>query len=576
MAHANQFEAGLVTLSLIKMIDGFETCKSLLESMLVTSEEASWVAGVRGCTHEQGSDPWRFDPCCNPEVAFTECCPIRDVEEKTIVIKSVSPAPQCNASLSEELLNALLSFSMAHKLRTDKHTGCTAVRNRKLPPKKMENLFQFLDTCYDLIFTGKTKSGKETCQKDNECYTEKCEQSSGSPDYGAGSGYGSGGGSSANPAKRCRIPYGDYEGPFTTCGIDNMDPMLLNWLRKEIGASADVSMETLRAEIFDRYAEETCAGSSAENGGACMLDATSDQCNSNVFNYLGSHEPFASVYIDKSKEDESACGSTADRKWFGHEVHFLREDQDEGAQHYAAGRKDANTFREVLGCVCTDPWSAAWTCTRTTVALNQYTGMQNFSWDWDWFPDPSSQGGSLLQTNYIDEPPDGGMLKCRLTNFDDATRYSFSRRTWTPMSPPITSQELCDAMSQTLKSINAWQTSTTVAASFQTFKTTYEWLFDEAVGEWVKVKMSSASKEWCEWEKACNHRPWVESEEECVTAYKTGELALKGDSFCAQCDGPYCWDISSPTQCVYKSINEDSRCTGVGGVWQSDTWQCAV
>ena len=107
-----------------------------------------------------------------------------------------------------------------------------------------------------------------------------------------------------------------------------------------------------------------------------------------------------------------------------------------------------------LGCVCTDPWSAAWTCTRTTVALNQYTGMQNFSWDWDWFPDPSSQGGSLLQTNYIDEPPDGGMLKCRLTNFDDATRYSFSRRTWTPMSPPITSQELCDAMSKTLKSTN--------------------------------------------------------------------------------------------------------------------------
>jgi len=70
-------------------------------------------------------------------------------------------------------------------------------------------------------------------------------------------------GSTDSSKKRCRVPMGDFEGPFAACAIDNMDGMLLNWLRKKVGVSSSDSVENFKAKIHDLYAEETCAGSTA-------------------------------------------------------------------------------------------------------------------------------------------------------------------------------------------------------------------------------------------------------------------------------------------------------------------------
>ena len=42
--------------------------------------------------------------------------------------------------------------------------------------------------------------------------------------------------------KTCSTPYEDWEGPFMQCALDNADPMLINWLRKNLGARARESV----------------------------------------------------------------------------------------------------------------------------------------------------------------------------------------------------------------------------------------------------------------------------------------------------------------------------------------------
>ena len=145
--------------------------------MLTTSEVATWVPGQRRCSFEYYSADWLEDPCCNPAKAFEQCCALRDVRETTTLIDSATPAEQCDASVSAQLTNALMSYSMAHKLRNDPAVGCAAERKKKFTSKTMDNLFKFMDTCYDILYEGKTKAGLETCNSDSECYT-RCQASS--------------------------------------------------------------------------------------------------------------------------------------------------------------------------------------------------------------------------------------------------------------------------------------------------------------------------------------------------------------------------------------------------------------
>jgi hypothetical protein len=62
----SQFYNMITALSVIKMVDGFESCKLLLESMLTTSETLTWMPGQRRCTEEWYTEAWDLDPCCNP------------------------------------------------------------------------------------------------------------------------------------------------------------------------------------------------------------------------------------------------------------------------------------------------------------------------------------------------------------------------------------------------------------------------------------------------------------------------------------------------------------------------------
>ena len=64
-------------------------------------------------------------------------------------------------------------------------------------------------------------------------------------------------GSMGGQQKTCSQPVEDWEGPFIACALDNADPMLINWLRKTLGARAR-ARERLRLCTQLKYCAQTC------------------------------------------------------------------------------------------------------------------------------------------------------------------------------------------------------------------------------------------------------------------------------------------------------------------------------
>ena len=254
------------------------------------------------CTADS-EEAWLEDPCCNPRKAFEQCCPLRDVQKSVTLIDSVLPDQQCDKTVEASLENALMSYSMAYKLRNDPNAGCTAARKKKFSQEQYSQLYQFYTTCNDILFKGKTKAGNMQCNNDDECYT-KCQSSS---IMSGGPG-----------GKTCSKPYGDYEGPFFECALDNADPMLLNWIRKNVGVSAAEPLSKLKKIVHSKFAEDSCTGDAGANGAVCLLNIPQGQCDANVFNYAPTPGFYSAsaIFVDRTKSNESTCNSASGRQWY--------------------------------------------------------------------------------------------------------------------------------------------------------------------------------------------------------------------------------------------------------------------
>jgi hypothetical protein len=528
------FSSMLSSFSIIPMLDGLQGCMGLLENMLTTNEIEMFMPGERRVCNTTRNDPgWSSDPCCNANLAFTKCCGLRAVRQNVTVITSVRPADVCDSSKSGILGNALMGYSMAHQIRSDPVAGCTAVRKDKVNRKKMKHLYKFMDTCYDILFHGKTKAGLAECKSDSECYTGRCGQQS-AYSYGGASG-----------KRTCQLPMEDFEGPFAACALDNIDPTLLNWLRKKLGVSSKDPIDLLKQKIYDAYAEETCVGPGADDA-VCIFDATKDECENNIFNLYKSYEnqPETSVqklwiYVDDNMSDQAACNANAGRRW-----------------------------HDQFGCVCASDSSTrkshdegpGSSCRKQELNYAEIEGLREVN-DWN--------GRNDLETNFLDTSPDSAR-KCRILNIQMLFSYT------------NTSAQICDAWSKAFKHINGWQTTPAVAADYVTFAPSYKWEWRED-GTFERVKTGNGSKTWCEFEKNCNHKPWDSSagtQESCVDPYVTGPLRSRGEFFCAQCDGPWCWETSVQSQCLYAHAWDRETCAVSGGLWiPEDTYgwgTCAV
>jgi hypothetical protein len=577
-----------LALSLIPLVDGIQDCEDLLESMLTKSETPVWVPGVRMCTADS-EEAWLRDPCCNPQKAFEQCCPLQDVQTSVTLIDSVLPDQQCDKTVEALLDNALMSYSMADKLRNDPNAGCTAMRKKKSSPEKDKQLYKFYETCSDILFQGKTKAGNEECNNDDECYT-KCQ------------------------SKTCSIPYGDYESPFFECALDNADPMLLNWIRKTVGVSAAEPLSKLKKTVNSKFAENSCTGAAGANGAVCLLNIPQGKCDANVLNYAPNAGFYSApaIFVDRTKSDESTCNSASSRQWYstplnmtldpikedfgrcppgtdaadceGDDDSILRRKRQQNhlrkkmrlwsarrekgtASSKLLGNEYGNRRRllgnrrqggeedgisttsgefsdndygpvwyapefksEILGCVCKD--SNDFECQRVTLDWHSMETLQQ-----DGSPLlPSWSQPPSLKTEFLQDAPDQSRGQCRLSAFDANSQWQFD--TWNldlgDVSPARSiSEHLCTALGKTVAKVNGWGVDS-VTGYYESFNPEYEWIYNDAEGTYKREQTSPGSQQWCEFDTGCNHRPWdptAASLSKCVTDYQSdGPKAAQGAS----------------------------------------------
>jgi hypothetical protein len=222
----------------------------MLESMIKTSNTMVWTSGQRSCEEKWGTDEWKEDPCCNPAKAFEQCCGLKTELQNIPVIDSISiPAAKCDVDKHGFKLNsALLSFSTVDRLRRDSAMGCAAARKKKFSQKSFSLLFDFIELCERRIYNGETKAGQKTCNQDSECYTT-CDANN----------------------NKCAVPFAGPEKAFLQCGLDHMDPALVNWLRKNNGVSSLDRSNALEKALQSKYAEDRCTGPS-QDVGVCLVD----------------------------------------------------------------------------------------------------------------------------------------------------------------------------------------------------------------------------------------------------------------------------------------------------------------
>jgi hypothetical protein len=574
------FSLQLGALSLIPLIDVIQDCEDLLESMLTKSETPVWVPGVRRCTADS-EQAWLNDPCCNPQKAFEQCCPLQDVQKSVTLIDSVLPDQQCDKTVEASLDNALMSYSMAYKLRNDPNAGCTAARRKKSSQEQHSQLSKFFQTCSDIIFNGKTKAGNNKCNNDDECYT-KC-QSSSILMLGGSEG------------KTCSKPHADYESPFLECVLDNADPMLLNWIRKSLGVSAAEPLSKLKKTVHSKFAENICTGPAGKYGAVCLLNIPQAQCDVNVFNYEPNpgFYPAPAIFVDRTKSNESTCNSASGRQWYSTPLNVTtyemsaprfsappqedlgRRQQQLNYDGYSGpvGYEPEFKFEsEILGCVCTG-------------SVMMYSECQRVDLHWDsvateWRLRSWSQLPSL-KTEFLQDAPDTSHGQCRLSAFDADSRQAFDTtelESGHDSSARSISEHLCTALGKTVAKVNGWDVDS-VTGYYESFNPEYEWIYNDAEGTFNRTQTSPGSQQWCEFETGCNHRPWdntAASHSKCVTDYQTnGTKAAQGSSFCAQCEGPWCWEISSPSKCLMYA-DDKSSCEAKDGLWLEETRQCAV
>ena len=545
-----EFEQQLGALSLIRMIDGFDRCSALLESMLIMKPVEALIAGRRACPVDKayGTEAWKDDPCCNPAKEFEQCCALASVKSVKTVIESVAPSDQCDASLEEQLNGVLLGYQAVYKMRNDPVEGCAAERKKVTSPQRMVELFGFMEKCEQTLREGKTKTGSESCTSDSECYT-RCVLRDGQN-------------------KKCSEPYEAYSSAFIDCSLDHMDPMALNFLRKRLGVSAMEPVQKLKDKVRRSYAEETCIGPNAD-GAACMLDGLSrDACTNNVFN----KEYFRDAYVDP---------------WAGTVVGvYVDRDQTESSctSKYLSGKIKMWNYADQIeedrtgACLC-EPAQDSNTCTQADIDLTSIDAISDFLHATPSDGDMGRQyyggghGVGLLRTKWLADAPTGA--GCRIQGFTTYTPDEFD----TLSIEGSRGDAICTALGKTIADMNGfdWPDPTRVTGYVHPFSPTHEWKYSED-GSWDYVKTSEGSREWCEYEKSCNHLdPWhpdAADEDKCVAQYQTGgDKAHLGMSFCAQCDGPTCWQISQEPMCELQMYDDaEGACEDAGGVQVVDDW----
>lgn len=164
----------------------YAACKDVFDSFYTTRSATIFMKGVRGC-----SDPSDdMDPCCNEAAQWSDCCL---PEDKNIEIDGVFNSSNLDAiedacGANGPGVAALLDSEISSVLISASHPefGCNAAYEKVVPKHEDQDIFKTLweespvSTCEEEVRWGKTITGLDTCNANEECWSQSCVSDHGS------------------------------------------------------------------------------------------------------------------------------------------------------------------------------------------------------------------------------------------------------------------------------------------------------------------------------------------------------------------------------------------------------------
>jgi hypothetical protein len=226
-------------------------CEAAIRKKFVVGRASKqWqLSATERCDSSFGTENWLEDPCCNEELAFTQCCVPRISRATRLDVIGMTSKSD-NDDDDDEL------FLLAKRYWRAKETArsCDArARMHGVHWDMVDRLTDFVKICKAKIYGPPGAKGPH-CEHDSHCYS-MCDQNT----------------------KTCQVPYEDVEKVSLQCFRNHIDSIMERAWREEWDLTGESSQTTFDAAFHQHLQHNGCTGPLAgklerHNKTACLIE----------------------------------------------------------------------------------------------------------------------------------------------------------------------------------------------------------------------------------------------------------------------------------------------------------------
>jgi hypothetical protein len=215
----------------------FGSCFTYIKSLFRTKTSVVPVPAPPGQCATSAANPTAFanDPCCNPGLAFSQCCKNSQgtTSQNVITVSEFSDAITSgnvcrNPALAQAALLDFQSISNSAATAPAVSTGDNAAQ-------LWQKFIQVKEFCYNAI-------QQQSCQKDSDCYSQECDAFRGV----------------------CIVPYENlYDVTVDCLNVNLQDSLRASFLSK-LNLAADATDVQVKAAFRSQFADQDCVGPTAD------------------------------------------------------------------------------------------------------------------------------------------------------------------------------------------------------------------------------------------------------------------------------------------------------------------------
>lgn len=550
-------------------LESMIACKKLATSLVTLGTVNKTVRGDRGCRHAWGTDEWNNDPCCNHRLQFEQCCMPKEsqVEVPTITgVDQIAVDATCVNPERAVRTIALLIENQRKARECDEKSAEFGADLETAWPK----LTRFIDTCFQKVYGS---NGPPSCRVDDDCYT-----------------------SCAVDRGECVVPWDNPAPAMRSCFVAEMDPELERYLRRKWGLTG-ASNETEFENAFSLNLEdETCVGPYAweyqeryeiiqvstcndtDMDCWCLSEEEEEEGGDDVWpDHCPAYDPGlgdqcvpapASVFCDiqpSNANESSECLLVPAACLTANEPLNTDNVDPVSGLPYLDGCAVGTGKNSPKTSECN---AAEWTLMCSAYCTPCVLDTQGASWH--------------AETNQCQENCDNATTECGA--FWDETSVCSLSYLINGKVATCSSNETCSTV-EPIPNATVLQKKRAVletgegekrlSSSRHYFSAPRYPLQHPARSTsngsvCYRETVIPADPAGCVTEAACNWNDQIKNASECVENPNNPGT----DSFCAECHGGSCWEVTQPPMC-YTWVNDPANCAVIGGVegpWGS--WHC--